>query len=389
MCKQYIMETYKRIDVTFITGEGTWLTDVKGNRYLDFVAGIAVNSLGHCHPEVVETISEQASKLLHVSNLYSTKPQMTLAKKLVELSDHKSIFFCNSGTEAVEGALKVVKKYGHKSGKKKIICFTNSFHGRSLGALSVTGQEKYRSSFGSMLESIEYCEFNNLDSVKKVMTDEVCGIIVEPIQGEGGIIPGETSFLKGLRTLCDKHDALLVFDEIQCGIGRLGSFYAYQNVGVIPDVVCMAKGLGSGIPIGAFLVNEKADVLTYGDHGSTFGGNPLICSTANVVVNIISNRMFLNKVEQKSAYLYNKLKGLMSTSDKIKSIRGKGLMIGIELNIPAKDVVMEAFNQKLLLISAGENIIRVVPPLNVSDYEIDLFIKKLEDSIENHMCEAS
>jgi acetylornithine/N-succinyldiaminopimelate aminotransferase len=378
------MNTYKKSDLVISSGDGTWLKDVNGNKYLDFVAGIAVNSLGHNHPIIVKAIKKQADKLLHVSNLYWTKEQGNLAKKLIDLSDHSSIFFCNSGSEAVEGALKTARKYGKskQDNKCKIICFNQSFHGRTMGALSVTGQEKYRSSFGPLIDDIIYCDFNDLASVKENISDDVCSIIVEPIQGEGGIIPAEQKFLKGLKEICEDNDMLLIFDEIQCGVGRTGSFYAYKHFDVIPDIVCMAKGLGGGVPIGAFIANSKADVLTYGDHGSTFGGNPLVSAVSYDVVNHICTRDFLKEVNDKSDYLLNELNKLKVTYPIIKEIRGVGLMLGVEVGISSKTIVENALSNKLLIISAGENIIRIVPPLTVSYYEIDLFIEKLELSIK-------
>lgn len=385
MNSQYITRTYKRMDIVLESGQGSWLKDNKGETYLDMVAGVAVNALGHNHPEVVKIIQQQASKMLHVSNIYWTQEQGDLAKKLVGLSDHKNVFFCNSGSEAVEGAMKTAKKYGHlKSAiKNKIICFDQSFHGRTIGSLSVTAQKKYQMYFEPLMTEVLVCEFNNIDDVKSKALEEVCGIIIEPIQGEGGIKEASKAFLKELKDLCEANDILLIFDEVQCGAGRLGTFFAYETFDVIPDIVCMAKGLGGGVPIGAFIVNAKADVLTYGDHGCTYGGNPLVCAVSKTVIDITSQSSFLNDVKEKSVYLMKCLEGLKEKYDSIKKVRGQGLMIGIVLGCPASEIIKKAQLNKLLLISAGENIIRIVPPLNITYEEIDIFVEKLSKALES------
>lgn len=380
MYSQYMINTYKRVDLLIENGHGSWLVDVAGNEYLDFVSGIAVNSLGHNHPRVVETLKNQASKLLHVSNLYWTKEQGELGKKLVELSDHEAVFFCNSGSEAVEGALKTSRKYGKTKSpsKHKILCFNQSFHGRTMGALSVTAQKKYQEQFEPLMDDVLICEFNNIDDVKSKITEDVCAIIVEPIQGEGGIIPAQYDFLKGLKSLCIENDALLIFDEVQCGVGRMGTFYAYTSFDVVPDIVCMAKGLGGGVPIGAFVVNDKANIMTYGDHGSTYGGNSLVCAVSKSVVDVISEPSFLEAVKKKSDYLKHKLINMKDMHPVIKDIRGEGLMLGMELLIPQNEIIEKALTNKLLLIGAGEKIIRFVPPLTISYDEIDLFLETFE-----------
>ncbi|MBN2796393.1 MAG: aspartate aminotransferase family protein [Clostridia bacterium] len=384
MYSEYILNTYKRNELLLKKGHGSWLMDHLDNEYLDMVAGIAVNSLGYSHPKLVAVMKEQSELLWHVSNLYWTKEQGVLAEKLIELSDHSKVFFCNSGTEAVEGALKTAKKYGQNINvqKKKVICFNHSFHGRTLGALSVTAQEKYLKSFGVNTEDVIVCEFNNLEEVTSKISDEICGIIVEPVQGEGGIYPGTQGFLSGLKTLADSNDILLIFDEVQCGIGRMGTFFAYEHFNVVPDVVCMAKGLGGGVPIGAFLVNKKAEVLTYGDHGSTFGGNPLICSLSKAVVDEISKKEFLKEVKLKSKKLKEGLLILKEKNNLIREVRGEGLMIGIELKTKASEVVEAGLKNNLLLISAGEYVLRLVPPLIIKEQEIELFLNKFEDILK-------
>ncbi len=383
MYNQCILNTYKRVDLVAESGSGCWLLDTKGNKYLDMVAGVAVNSLGHCHPAITDTIKKQAEKLLHVSNIYWTKEQGLLAEKLITLSDHKGVFFCNSGSEAVEGALKAARKYGKTRSrvKQKIICFNNSFHGRTMGSLSVTAQKKYQEQFEPLLGDVITCEFNNIESVKNKTLEDVCAIIVEPIQGEGGVLSSTQEFMESLKTLCIENDILLIFDEVQCGIGRLGTFYAYETFRVIPDIVCMAKGLGGGLPLGAFMVSEKADVLTFGDHGSTFGGNPLVSAVGKSVVDIISESLFLIDVKKKGEYLKTQLNQMKKRYSCIKDVRGTGLMLGIELDKGSKDIIEKAFKENLLIIGAGENIIRIVPPLTISYEEIDIFIQKFEKAL--------
>ncbi len=381
-----IMKTYKRFDLNFVKGEGTYIYEKNGDKYLDFVAGVAVNSLGHSNGKVIEAIKNQSEKLIHISNLYYDDNQISLADKLVKLSNHESVFFCNSGTEAIEGALKVARKYGYEKGKTKILYLKNSFHGRTLGALSVTGQDKYQKYYKPLIGSVNEVEFNNVEDLRNKMDDEVCGVILEPIQGEGGINSIEESFLKEVKNLVEEYDALLIFDEVQTGIGRTGKFFAYQNYGVVPDIVAMAKGLGAGIPIGAFMVNKKADVLTYGDHGCTFGGNPLVTAVSNVVVDTISDEMFLNEVSIKGNYLRHELEQLTKNMKFVKKIKGKGLIIGVEFDIEKieiKDIINKALEYKLLIIGAGNNTIRIVPPLTVTINEIDEFVVRFKNTLDS------
>lgn len=372
-----MMKTYKRLDLNFEKGEGVFLYEKNGDKYLDFVAGIAVNSLGHSHPQMVAAIQEQAAKMIHISNLYYHDSQLSLADKMIALSDHSSVFFCNSGTEAVEGALKVARKYGFEKGKQKILYMNNSFHGRTMGALAVTGQEKYQKSFKPLIGDVAPVVFNDLEDFNAKMDESVCGVILEPIQGEGGINPVDPAFLKGIKAACEQYDALLIFDEVQAGIGRTGSFYAYQQFDVVPDVVAMAKGLGGGVPIGAFMVNEKAESLTYGDHGCTFGGNPLVTASANVVLDIVGQTSFLEEVAAKGAYLKSALEKLAEEVSFIKKVKGTGLMIGLDIDIekvPLATLTGKALENKLLIISAGTQTIRLVPPLTITTEEIDLFL---------------
>ncbi|MEA3423052.1 MAG: aspartate aminotransferase family protein [Bacillota bacterium] len=381
-----IMKTYKKFDLNFVKGEGTYIYEKNGDKYLDFVAGVAVNSLGHSNAKVIEAIKNQSEKLIHISNLYYDDNQISLADKLVKLSKHESVFFCNSGSEAIEGALKVVRKYGYEMGKTKILYMKNSFHGRTMGALAVTGQEKYQKYYKPLIEDVEEVEFNNIEDLRNKMDDDVCGVILEPIQGEGGVNGIDDVFLKEIGKLIEKYDALLIFDEVQSGIGRTGKFFAYQNYDIVPDVVAMAKGLGAGIPIGAFMVNKKADVLTYGDHGCTFGGNPLVTAVSNVVVDTISDKMFLNEVSIKGNYLKHELEQMTKNMKFVKKIKGKGLIIGVEFDIEkieTKDIVNKAIEYKLIIIGAGNNTIRIVPPLTVSIDEIDEFIERFKNTLDS------
>ncbi|UUV18204.1 acetylornithine/succinylornithine family transaminase [Fusobacteria bacterium ZRK30] len=367
-----LINTYNRPDKVFISGKGMKLYDEADSEYLDLVSGIAVNSLGHCHPEIIKTIKKQSEKLLHISNLYHTTEQSELAKKLVGLSDHNKVFFCNSGTEAVEAALKIARKYGKQKGhgKGKILYMKDSFHGRTMGALSVTGQSKYQKEFKPLIGGTEECEFNNINNIIKKMSG-ACAIIIEPIQGEAGLIKADIKFLKKLRELCDKWNCLLIFDEIQCGAGRSGSFFAYKKFGVIPDIVCMAKGLGGGIPIGAILVNKKADVFIPGDHGTTFGGNALSCAVGNTVLTELIDKGILVTIDKKAELLKEKLELLKKEFDLIKEVRGLGLLQGLKLNKNPGNFIKYALKNNVLLVGAGDNVVRIIPPLNVGEKEIE------------------
>jgi acetylornithine/N-succinyldiaminopimelate aminotransferase len=382
-CKSAVMPTYGRFDVVFDKGQGAMIWDTKGEAYLDFVSGVAVNALGHGNPEIAAVVSEQAAKLMHISNLYWNEPQLKLAKNLIDLSEGalQDVFFCNSGTEALEGAIKLARKYGKKRGAVKVAHLSHSFHGRTMGALSVTGQPKYQAPFMPLIPEVYEFPANDIEALKN-LDSSYCGFLVEPIQGEGGVNPISNAYLEALRAKCDALDIVLIFDEVQTGIGRLGTFYAHQSTSIKPDVVCLAKGLGCGFPIGAFLASNKVSVLAAGEHGSTFGGNPLATAVALKGVEIISSPEFLAQVKEKSQKLIQKLQAL-ADGHTIKSIKGMGLLIGIELGVDVKSFNTLAFDHKLLLIPAGENVIRVLPPLNVTDEEIDLFFSKLEVILES------
>lgn len=382
MSKNSIMNTYGRFDVTFEKGLGCKLYDIEGKEYVDFVSGVAVNCLGHSHPAIINAITEQSNELIHLSNYYWNTKHTVLAEKLIDNCDHSKVFFCNSGTEAVEGALKLARKYGTLNGKENkntLLYMDNSFHGRTMGALSVTGQEKYQKDFRPLINGVRKVNFNDLEDLKKNFDENVCGIIIEPIQGEGGIITSNKEFLQEARSLCDKYDALLIFDEIQCGMGRLGSLFAYKKFSVIPDVICIAKALGGGFPIGAIIANEKASsAFIPGDHGSTFGGNPLGCAVGVAVIDELTVGGVIDKIEEKSKYLKEMLGKLKSKYGIIDEIKGMGLLIGISLKTEAKEFSNLCFKKGLLVVTAGENVVRLLPPLNVSKEELDDALNILE-----------
>lgn len=383
----HVMNTYNRYDLTLTEGHGPWIKDNKGEEYLDFVSGIAVNCLGHAAPQIVKTISEQAAKVMHISNLYWSEPQIELAGRLAEASGLDKVFFGNSGTEANETALKIARKYGKVKGgdsKTKIICMVDSFHGRSMGALSVTGQEKYRKAFRPLIGDVYEAHFNDAASVEALMDDNVCAVILEPIQGESGILPAAKEFLTAVRELCDRHDALLIFDEVQCGMGRSGKLFAYQTYGVMPDVCTTAKALGAGFPIGAVMANNRAaEHFVPGDHGCTFGGNPLACACGNTVMKELFDNGLLEHVNKMSSYIFEKLNALCEKYEKIKLVRGKGLLIGVMMEDGCKtQVINNAIEQHLLLAGAGNEVVRFLPPLNVTEEEIDTAVERFEKAVQ-------
>lgn len=380
--EKYVMKTYSRFPLAFEKGEGMYVYDENGKKYLDFVAGIAVNSLGHNHPKLVKAITEQASKLIHISNLYYTKPQCTLAQKLVENGSLDKVFFCNSGAEAIESALKLARKYGSKTGRQEIITMHQSFHGRTFGAVTATGQDHYHEGFGDMLPNIKYATFNDFESVKNTVTENTVAILMEPVQGEGGIIPAKKEFLEQVRSLCDEKDILLMFDEVQCGVGRLGTLFAYQTFGVVPDVMSTAKGIAGGVPCGLMMAKEKAaEAFVPGDHASTFGGNPLATAAGTVVVDELLGGL-LDNVKKQGVYLREKLEEMAEKHKNIvKDVRGIGLMQGIELTEPAGEYIAKAIDMGLLLVGAGKFIIRFVPSLIVSKEDIDNAMEILDKAL--------
>ena len=369
--QEYIMNTYNRYPLAFAKGEGMYITDEDGKTYLDFVAGIAVNCLGHGHKALADAIAKQAQDLIHCSNLYWTKPQTSLAEKLVTNSCFDKVFFCNSGAEAVEALLKLARKYGGARGRYEIITMEHSFHGRTMGALSATGQNKYQKGFSPLVPHIRHVPFNDFDALHAAVNRKTCAILLEPVQGEGGIRPADEEYLKKVRRLCSDEDILLMFDEIQCGLGRTGSLFAYQHFGVEPDAVALAKGLGGGVPIGAMLAAKKcATTLQAGEHASTFGGNPLATAAGNVVLDALTGGVVEN-AKAMGAYLREQLLAMQKEFPCIKDVRGVGLLQGIELDKPAAPIVKACMEKGLLLVGAGLNVIRFVPALVVEKKHID------------------
>ncbi len=380
---RHFIHTYNR-SVIFEKGEGMYLFDNEGNKYLDMGAGIAVSALGYSNDENKQALKDQIDKLIHVSNLYFTEPSIKAAEYLSKASGMDKVFFTNSGTEAIEGAIKLARKYAYnkdKNSKGEIIAMNHSFHGRSMGALSVTGTKHYREPFEPLIGGVSFANYNDLESVKKLATKDTCAVILETLQGEGGIYPATDEFIHGLRKFCDENDILLIFDEIQCGMGRTGKMFTYQHYGVKPDIMTSAKALGCGVPVGAFAATkEVADAMCPGDHGTTYGGNPLATAAVCKVFEIFEKDGILNHVNEIAPYLKDKLNVLKDKfPDKIKDVRGKGLMMGMELYGPAGDVVSKLLKKGVILISAGTNIIRFVPPLVVEKEHIDVMCEKLEE----------
>ena len=384
--EQALVHTYNRYPIVLDHGEGVYLYDTEGKKYLDFAAGIAVCSLGYGHPEYNKALKEQMVKLLHVSNLFYTAPVVDAAEKLKKASQMDRIFFTNSGTEAIEGALKAARKYAYtkKSGKYEFIAMEHSFHGRSMGAVSVTGTENYRTPFEPLVGGVRFAKYNDLESVKAQVTDQTCAIILETVQGEGGIYPAESEFLKEIRMLCDENDILLILDEIQCGMGRTGSMFAWQDYGVRPDIMCMAKAIGNGVPVGAFAMTEEVAEysLKPGDHGTTYGGNPFACAAVDKVLDIFEKDHIVEHVKEVTPYLEKKLDELVEKYDGVLKRRGKGLMQGLVLARPVGEVIANAQKEGLLVISAGGNVLRMVPPLVIKKEHVDEMIEKLERALQ-------
>jgi len=370
-----LMHTYNRYQLVLDKGEGVYLYDTEGKSYLDFAAGIAVFALGYSNEKYNKALKEQIDKLLHTSNLYYNVPAVNAAEKFTKASGMDRVFFTNSGTEAIEGAVKLARKYyyeKHGIADSEIISMEHSFHGRSMGALSVTGQPKYREAFEPLIGGTVFAEFNNLESVMNKVNEKTCAILVEPVQGEGGLFPAEETFLKGLRKLCDEKDILLIFDEIQCGMGRTGTMFAYEAYGVKPDIITSAKALGCGVPVGAFGAVEKAaNAFMPGDHGTTYGGNPFATAAVNKVFELYEELNLLTHVKEVSDYLEHTLDTLKGKYSIITDRRGKGLMQGLEFNCPVNDIILKAMDKGLIIISAGPNVLRFVPPLIITREQID------------------
>ena len=384
--EQNLLHTYSRYQVILDRGEGVHLYDVNGKEYLDFVSGIAVFALGYGNREYNDALKAQIDKLIHTSNYYYNMPAIHAAKKLTEVSGMDRVFFTNSGAESVEGAIKAARKYAFlKDGKTdhEIIAMEHSFHGRTMGALSVTGNPKYREAFEPMIGHIRFSQMNDFESVSAQVTDKTCAIILETVQGEGGIYPAEEAFLKKIRALCDEKDILLILDEIQCGMGRTGTMFAWQRYGVKPDIMTTAKALGCGVPVGAFLMTEKVaqNSLVAGDHGTTYGGNPLACAAICKVLELFEKQNILANVNRVGAYLYDRLEEVAKEYDCIKAHRGVGLMQGLVFEQPVGDIIKRAMDLGLILINAGANIIRFVPSLVITEEDVDQMISILKEAI--------
>ena len=384
-----LLNVYNRFDVIFEKGEGAYIYDNKGKEYLDFVSGISVNCLGHASPVIIDALAEQSKKLVHISNLYYNGPQLKLAEKLTENSKMERVFFTNSGTEAVELAIKIARKYGKGISEKKteIIYMTDSFHGRSTGSLAVTGQKKYQEPFEPLIPDVTECRFNDCERLVRKVSGKTAAIILEPVQGESGLEEASPEFMRTIGELREKYGILVIFDEIQCGMGRMGTLFAYEQFSIVPDVVTIAKSLGGGVPVGACLTRGKAnEVLVPGDHGSTYGGNPLVCAVGNAVMTeLVDNGLIRNNVVEMGKYAKSRLENLKSKTDIIEEIRGRGLLLGIKLDsarISSKDFVNSAFEEGLLLVGAGNNVVRYFPPFKVSRKEIDKSIEILGKVVE-------
>lgn len=381
-----ILHTYNRFPVVFDHGEDVYLYDAEGKRYLDFASGIGVQALGYGNEQYKKALKDQIDKLTHISNLYYSEPMAEAAVKLKRASGMSRVFFTNSGTEAVEGAIKAARKYAWKKDRKndhEIIAMNRSFHGRSMGALSVTGNPHYQEAFKPMIGHVKFADFNDLESVRSLVSEKTCAVIMETIQGEGGVYPAEKEFLHGVRKLCDEHDILLILDEIQCGMGRSGAMFAWQNYGVKPDIMTCAKALGCGVPVGAFILNEKCALHTLepGDHGTTYGGNPLVCAAVSKVLDIFKEKQIVEHVGGISVYLERRLDALVQKYDFLETRRGMGLMQGIAVKErPVGEIVNKALQNGLVVISAGENVLRMLPPLVIEKKHVDEMIEKLEMS---------
>ncbi len=383
--EEKLIHTYNRYQIVLDRGDGVRLYDTDGKEYLDFGAGIAVFALGYNNREYNDALKAQIDKLIHTSNYFYNEPSVLAAKAVTAASGMDRVFFTNSGTEAVEGAIKLAKKYAYLrdgSTDHEIIAMEHSFHGRSMGALAVTGNRHYQEAFGPMIPGIKFAKYNNLESVKELVNDKTCAIIFETVQGEGGVYPAKPEFIEGVRKLCDERGILLILDEIQCGMGRTGSMFAYQQYGVKPDIVTVAKALGCGVPVGAFLASEDvAKALVPGDHGTTYGGNPLACAAAVKVFELFDKMGVLENVRRTGAYLSERLEELVNKYDIVKERRGIGLIQGIELSVSPNEVIAKALEKGLILFSAGTNVIRFVPPLVITESDVDEMIEKLGEAL--------
>lgn len=378
-----VLPTYSRAPLSFVSGQGSWLIEADGRRFLDLGAGIAVNALGHAHPALVEALTAQAGTLWHTSNLYQIPQQQALADKLVDNSFADTVFFTNSGTESCELAVKMARKYFYDKGQPErveIITFSGSFHGRSSAGIAAAGSEKMTTGFGPLLPGFVHLDFGDHEALQAAITDKTAGILVEPVQGEGGIRPLPDACLKGLRDLCDEHGILMMLDEVQCGVGRTGKLFAHEWAGVGPDIMMVAKGIGGGFPLGAVLATEEAaSGMTAGTHGSTYGGNPLGCAVGNAVIDIVADPAFLAEVNRKAGLLRQKLEGLIASHpDVFEEVRGSGLMLGIKCKAVNADMVKAGYDAEVITVPAADNVIRLLPALNISDDEIAEAVTRLD-----------
>lgn len=379
--REHLLQTYNRYPVAFERGKGVFLFDVEGKKYLDFLSGLGVNALGHSHPRIVKTIREQAAKLLHISNLYYHEYQGLLAEKLAKLSGLDRVFFSNSGTEAIEGSIKLARLAGHRVGgaaKSRLIGLQGSYHGRTFGALSLTGQEKHRKGFEPLLEDVTFVPRNDIEALRAAFNDQTCAIVLEPIFGEGGIYECSTEFLQECRALADRHQAALIFDEIQCGMGRVGTLFAFQSFGVTPDIVAVAKPIAAGLPLGAFISKEQfASAIAPGQHGTTFGGGPLACRVALEYLAIVEEENLLAKVAKVGGYLNQQLQELARTYAVGKEVRGRGFIQGLDLEIPSRPIVEAALEQGILINSTQDTVVRFLPPFLLQEQHVDKGIRVL------------
>jgi len=380
--RQYLLQTYNRYPVVLHRGKGVFLFDIAGKKYLDFVAGIGVNALGHAHPRIVKAIRDQAVKLIHVSNLYYHEYQGPLAERLCKLSGLNRAFFSNSGTEAIEGSIKLARLAGHRAGgdaKSKLVALEGSYHGRTFGALSLTGQDKHRKGFEPLLEDVRFVKQNDIEGLRAAVNDNTCAIVLEPIFGEGGIFECSVEFLQECRALADRHRAALIFDEIQCGLGRTGTIFAFQSFGVTPDIVAIAKPIAAGLPLGAFIAKEEfATAISPGQHGTTFGGGPLACRIALEFFSIVEEEKLLENVNRVGAYLQDKLKELVTKRSVAVGVRGRGFIQGIQLEVPARPIVDAGLAEGVLFNVTHDTVVRFLPPYMLEEKHVDKGIRVLK-----------
>ena len=380
--RRFLLQTYNRYPVVLARGKGVFLYDLEGRRYLDFVAGLGVNALGHAHPRIVKIIREQAARAIHLSNLYYNEYQGLLAEKLCGLSGLQRAFFSNSGTEAIEGSIKLARLAGHRTGgetKSQLVALEGSYHGRTFGAMSLTGQDKYRKGFEPLLEDVKFVPQNNIEALRSAVDDKTCAIVLEPIFGEGGVYECSVDFLQESRTVADRHRAALIFDEIQCGLGRTGNIFAFQTFGVTPDIVAIAKPIAAGLPLGAFLAKEEfASAISPGQHGTTFGGGPLACRVALEYLAILEEEKLLENVVRVGNYLQEQLKLIVERNAAAQEVRGRGLIQGLQLDIPARPLVEQALAEGVLFNSTQDSVLRFLPPFLLQEKHVDKGMRVLK-----------